>query len=109
MAKRHGDAHASSGHGGQVVLAEYTALAGNFQQATMQILQKLESSTDWKSSWTLISLEPSNGPLSGRKSFEKDLPSCCKAPFQADLRLHLRRICLPLHRRRRALVRMRLG
>jgi hypothetical protein len=26
-----------------VVLAEYTALAGNFQQATMQILQKLES------------------------------------------------------------------
>ena len=33
----------------QVVLAEYTALAGNFQQATMQILQKLESSAEWKS------------------------------------------------------------
>ena len=27
----------------KVVLAEYTALAGNFQQATIQILQKLES------------------------------------------------------------------
>jgi len=33
----------------KVVLAEYTALAGNFQQATIQILQKLESSTEWKS------------------------------------------------------------
>lgn len=33
----------------KVVLAEYTALAGNFQQATMQILQKLESSIEWKS------------------------------------------------------------
>eukprot|EP00913_Durusdinium_trenchii_P004908 g4555.t1 len=35
--------------GQKVVLAEYTALAGNFQQATMQILQKLESSAEWKS------------------------------------------------------------
>ncbi|CAJ1365740.1 unnamed protein product, partial [Effrenium voratum] len=35
--------------GQKVVLAEYTALAGNFQQATIQILQKLESSPEWKS------------------------------------------------------------
>jgi len=52
----------------KVVLAEYTALAGNFQQATMQILQKLESflifwmenqRTKWES-WmkkTLFSVE----------------------------------------------------
>ncbi|CAE6970681.1 vamp7B [Symbiodinium natans] len=35
--------------GQRVVLAEYTALAGNFQQATIQILQKLESTHEWKS------------------------------------------------------------
>ncbi|CAE7038582.1 vamp7B [Symbiodinium sp. CCMP2592] len=35
--------------GQRVVLAEYTALAGNFQQATIQILQKLESTSEWKS------------------------------------------------------------
>mmetsp|Transcript_131518 Transcript_131518/g.262437 ORF Transcript_131518/g.262437 Transcript_131518/m.262437 type:complete len:226 (-) Transcript_131518:61-738(-) len=35
--------------GPRVVLAEYTALAGNFQQATVQILQKLEHTTEWKS------------------------------------------------------------
>mmetsp|Transcript_3075 Transcript_3075/g.4803 ORF Transcript_3075/g.4803 Transcript_3075/m.4803 type:complete len:227 (+) Transcript_3075:161-841(+) len=35
--------------GPKVVLAEYTALAGNFQQATIQILQKLERTAEWKS------------------------------------------------------------
>jgi len=33
----------------KVVLAEYTGLTGNFQQATMLILQKLDGSDEWKS------------------------------------------------------------
>lgn len=35
--------------GPKVVLAEHTALAGNFQQATIQILEKLERTAEWKS------------------------------------------------------------
>lgn len=35
--------------GPKVVLSEYTALAGNFQQATIQILQKLEQTAEYKS------------------------------------------------------------
>lgn len=31
------------------MLAEYTALAGNFQQATVQFLQKIEPTEEWKS------------------------------------------------------------
>mmetsp|Transcript_87986 Transcript_87986/g.249265 ORF Transcript_87986/g.249265 Transcript_87986/m.249265 type:complete len:225 (+) Transcript_87986:88-762(+) len=35
--------------GPKVVLAEYTAASGNFQQATMQILQRLERTVEFKS------------------------------------------------------------
>mmetsp|Transcript_30047 Transcript_30047/g.55451 ORF Transcript_30047/g.55451 Transcript_30047/m.55451 type:complete len:232 (-) Transcript_30047:109-804(-) len=35
--------------GPNVVLAEYTALAGNFQQATVQFLHKIQPTEEWKS------------------------------------------------------------
>ena len=93
----------------KVVLAEYTALAGNFQQATIQILQKLESALasfflgSWvETSWNwgigksvnkhLIWISFWNSSFPHPK-ITRNLPRLYRVE-----KLHLRRICLPLHR-----------